>query len=182
MFPSSSLTFYFKEIYPSFEKFKDFINKYEIVDLSNEENLTFAKYIYKILFRRFHNSNIQYDTIEDFECDFANIIEDNFEKYKKQVEIAKKMQNLTDEELIQINSALANQSNNPNTELEDPTKPINFVSSQAFTLAKDNKLTAYLRALQTIPTQLIDAMLMRCRTLFKTIISNQIFVYKNKRS
>lgn len=181
MIPSSSITFYFKEIYPTFEKFKQFIDKYEIVDLTVAENLTFAQYIYKILFRRYHNSNVQYDTIEDFECDFANILEDNFDKYKKQVELTRKMQQLTDEEIIQISTALANQSTNPNTKLDDPTKPIEYVSSQAFTLANDNKLNAYLRALQTIPTKLIDAMLMRCRTLFKTIITNQIYVYDNKR-
>lgn len=177
---SSALTFYFKNIYPTFEEFKAFIIKQEISDLTNEENLTFAKYIYKMLFRRFHNSNIQYDTIEDFECDFANILEDNFERYKTQVDLIKKMQQLTDSELLTVSSALANQSNNPNTKLSDPTQPLEFISAQAFTIAKDNKLQAYLRALSSIPTQLIDAMLLRCVNLFKTIIPNQVFVFGEK--
>ena len=178
---SSSLTFYFKEIYPTFEKFETFLTNYNVVDLTDAENLTFAQYIYKIMFRRFHNSNIQYDTIEDFECDLANVIEDSFEKYKVQVDLVKKMQKLTDAEILTISTALANQSNNPNTKPSDPTQPLEFISAQAFTLAKDNKVQAYLRALSSIPTKLIDAMLYRCVNLFKTIIPNQVFVYGDKK-
>ena len=177
---SSALTFYFKNIYPTFEEFKTFLTNQNIVDLTNSENLTFAQYIYKILFRRFHNSNIQYDTIEDFECDFANVLEDNFLKYKRQVELIKTMQNITDADLVTVSTALANQSNNPNTKVEDPTQPLEYISAQAFTIAKDNKIQAYLRALSAIPTQLIDAMLLRCVNLFKTIIPKQIFVYGDK--
>lgn len=177
---SSALTFYFKEIYPTFTDFEVFLNNYEVVDLSNVENLTFAKYLYKILFRKYHNSNIQYDTIADFECDFANIIENSFSKYQTQLSLIQKMQNLTEAELITINTSLANQSLNPNTELDDPTQPLEFVSAQAFSIARDNKMQAYLRALSSIPTQLIDAMLLRCQNLFKTIIPNQVYVFKNK--
>ena len=178
---SSALTFYFKEIYPTFEKFETFLINYNIVDLTDAENLTFAKYMFKILFRRFHNSNIQYDTIEDFECDLANIIEDSFEKYKVQVDLIKKMQKLTDTEILTINTALANQSNNPNTKPTDPTQPLEYISAQAFTIAKDNKVQAYLRALSSVPTKLIDSMLYKCVNLFKTIIPNQVFVYGDKK-
>lgn len=178
---SSAITFYFKEIYPTFDKFQAFLTSQNVVDLSDAENLTFAQYIYKILFRRYHNSNIQYDTIEDFECDFANIIEDSFDKYKVQVDLVKKMQKLTDAELLTVSTALANQSNNPNTKPTDPTQPLEYISAQAFTIAKDNKVQAYLRALSAIPTKLIDAMLLRCVRLFKTIIPNQVFVYGDKK-
>ena len=122
---------------------------------------------------------MQYDTIEDFECDFANILEDNFNKYKMQVAIIKKAQALTDAELLTISTALANQSNNPNTKPTDINEPLEYISSQAYTISKDNKLQAYLRALSTIPTQLINAMLTRCVNLFKTILPNQIFVYND---
>lgn len=177
---SSAITFYFKEIYPTFDKFQAFLTNQKVVDLSDAENLTFAQYIYKILFRRYHNSNIQFDTIEDFECELANVLEDNFAKYKRQVELAKQMQQLTDNDILTISKALANQSNNPNTKATDPTQPLEYISAQAFTIATDNKLQGYLRALQNIPTQLIDEMLMRCANLFKTLIPNQIFVYENE--
>ena len=177
----SAITFYFKEIYPTFDKFQAFLTNQKVVDLSDAENLTFAQYIYKILFRRYHNSNIQFDTIEDFECELANVLEDNFAKYKRQVKLAKQMQQLTDNDILTISKALANQSNNPNTKATDPTQPLEYISAQAFTIATDNKLQGYLRALQNIPTQLIDAMLLRCVNLFKTIIPNQVYVYGDKK-
>lgn len=177
---SSALTFYFKEIFQKAKDFTDYITEYEIADLTEEKNLTFATYLYKILFRRFHNSNVQYDTPEDFKCDLANILEDSFNKYQKQLEQIDKVYQLTADELQTINTAIANQSLNPNTKVEDPTQPIDYISAQAFTIARDNKLQAYLRAIANIPTKLIDSMLLRCVNLFKTILPRQVFVYGEK--
>lgn len=178
---SCALTFLFKEIFPTKEDFLNYLTEYNIVEnLTSADDENFANYIYKILYRRYANSNVQFDTIEDFKLNFANVLEDNFKKYKQQLRIIQKVQNLTDDELITISTALANQSNNPNTAPDDPTKPLEFISAQAFTLARDNKLQAYLRAVNTIPTQLIDEMLMRCANLFKTLIPNQVFVYENE--
>lgn len=176
--PKFSQTFVFKEIYPDFESFEKFLNEYQVVDLSVLENVDFAKYMYKCLFRRYHNSNIQYDTIEDFECDFANILEDNFDKFKKQFDYVKKIEQLSEEDYIEISRAIANQAVNPNSKPDDPTQPLDFVSSQAFTLAKDNKQQAFLRAISGIPTKLIGEMLKKCVNLFKTICTKEIFVYK----
>lgn len=177
---SSALTFLFKNIFPSFEEFKEFLTNEKIVDLTNVENLTFAEFMFKILFRRFHNSNIQYDTIDDFKCDFANILEDYFARYKKQVDLIKKIEQLTEEDILRISTALANQSNNPNSKPTDPTQPLEFVSAQAFTIARDNKLQAYLRALQNIPTLFIEEMLKKCVNLFKTIIPKVVYVFEDK--
>lgn len=174
---SSALTFYFKEIFPSLEEFQNFLTEFQVVNITNAENLTFANYIYKILFRRYHNSNVQYDTPEDFKCDFANILEDNFAKYQRQISLIQSMQQLTEDEIITIGTALANQANNPNTKPNDPTQPLEYISAQAFTLTKDNKLLAYLRAIQSVPTQLIDELLLRCVNLFKTILPKTVALY-----
>lgn len=180
---STALTFYFKEIFPNFETFNSYLKQYAIVDTkaeANATNLAFAQYIYKVLFRRYHNSNVQYDTIDDFCCDLANVLEDSFDKYKKQFEIIKKMYELTPDELTTLNTALANNSVNPNTVVEDPTKPLEYISAQAFSYTKDNKVNAFMRALENMPTKLIDSMLRRCVNLFKTILPNQIFVFKEQ--
>lgn len=177
---SSALTFYFKEIFPNFEKFKEFLNRYNVVDVNDNANLLFAQYVFKVLFRRYCNSNVQYDTIEDFCCDFANVLEDNFDKYKRQYDIIKEMYKLTVDELAIVNKALANNSVNPNTELDDPTKPLNYISAQAFSYTTDNKVLAFMRALENMPTKLIDSLTRRCVNLFKTILPNQIFVFKEQ--
>lgn len=177
---STALTFYFKEIYPNFEAFNNFLTQYQVFDTTSAVNLSFAQYIYKVLYRRYHNSNVQYDTIDDFCCDFANVLEDTIEKYQKQLELIKKMYALTENELLMLNSALANNSLNPNTVVDDPTKPLEYISAQAFSYTNDNKLTAFMRALNNLPSKLIDTMLRRCVNLFKTILPNQIYVYKEQ--
>lgn len=175
---SSALTFYFKEIFPKEQDFTDYMTEYQIADMSVATDLAFAKYLFKIFYRRFHNSNVQYDVPDDFKCDLANILEDNFEKYKKQIELTNKMYALTDDELLRVSEALANSANNPNTAVDDPTKPLEYIGAQAYTIANSNKLQAYLNALRTIPTKLIEEILAECSGLFKKYIPEQIFIYK----
>lgn len=174
---SSALTFYFKEIFPTQQSFIDYLSDFMIFDTSTAENLTFAEYIYKILYRRYHNSNVQYDTKDDFKMELANVLEDTMDSYQKQLKLVKSAMLLTNDDIEKISTALANQSNNPNTKPTDIEAPIEYISAQAYTIAKDNKLQAYLRAIDTIPNKLIDNMLTRCKYLFKTIIPKQIFVY-----
>lgn len=178
MVNSSAITFYFKEIFPKQDDFTTYVTDYNIANLTIPANLTFAQYLFKILYRRFHNSNIQYDVPDDFKCDLANILEDNFDKYKKQIDITNKMYALTDDEMLLISEALANSANNPNTAVTDPTKPLEYIGAQAYTIAKSNKLQAYLNALRTIPTKLIEGLLAECSGLFKKYIPEQIFIYK----
>ena len=177
---SSALTFYFKEIFPTEQSFIDYLSDYVIFNTSTATNLAFAQYVYKILFRKYHNSNVQYDTQDDFKSELANVLEDTMEKYQKQLSLINSAMALTIDDIEKISTALANQSNNPNTKPDDIEAPLEYISAQAYTIAKDNKLQAYLRAIETIPTKLIDSMLARCRNLFKTIIPKQIFVYTDE--
>jgi len=176
----SALTFYFKEIFPTKETFKEYLTEFEIVDITDAENLIFAEYLFKVIFRKYHNSNVQYDTPEDFKCDLANILEDSFLKFKRQTELARKTAKLTDEEILTMTTALANSANNPNSKPVDPTKPFEYVGAQAYTIANNGKLQGYLQALNNIPTLLIDEILLSCRGLFKTFIPNQIYIYRGE--
>lgn len=176
----SAITFYFKNIFPAEADFTTFISGYNIADLSDAKNLTFAKYLYKIMYREFANSNIQYLTPDEFKLDLANYIEDYFEQYKKQIALADSIYQLTNDQLVLLNRALANSANNPNTEVDDPTEPLAFISNQTYTQIKDNELQAYLRAISLIPSKRIREFLTKIRPLFKTYIPNQIFIYKGE--
>ena len=174
----TALTFYFKEIFPNKETFIDYMTEYEISDMNNAENKIFAEYIFKILFRKYHNSNVQYDTIDDFKCALANILEDEFERYKTQIDYTKKLYELTTDEVLQVSSALANSANNPNTAPSDPLKPFDYVGSQVYSIASNGKLLGYLQALRSMPNKLIGEILLACSGLFKTIIPDEIFIFK----
>jgi len=175
---SSAITFYFKEIFPTKDDFINYFDEYDIADITDASNLVFVQYLYKLLYRQYHNSNIQYNTPEDFKCDLANILEDEFEKYKKQKELAQKIYSLTDHEITLASSALASSANNPNLQQEDPTKWLSFVGAQAYTDTHNGKLQAYLLAIKNIPTKSVGELLTRCSDLFKQIIPQQIFIYK----
>lgn len=175
---SSAITFYFKEIFPTFDTFNEFMTEYEIINMEDPTNLTFARYIFKLLFRQYHNSNVQYDTPEDFKCDLANILEDEFSKYQKQVALTENIYNLSQDELTIVSTALASSANNPNIQQEDPTTWLSYVGAQAYTSTKNGKLQAYLLAIKNIPTKNVGALLTRCSGLFKQIIPDQIFIFE----
>ena len=177
---SSAITFYFKDIFKTQDDFIKFLQDEKIID-DDAEKITFGQYVYKLLFRRYHNSNIQYDTTEDFKNDLANILEDSFDKFKTQNELIKKLHKITDEDIFIISEALANQANNPNSSTQDPKQPLNYISAQAYSYAKDNKLQAYLRALNNMPTKLINELLINCSGLFKRYIPQQTFTFKGDR-
>lgn len=178
---SSALTFYFKDIFKDVQTFTAYITEYDIANMKDAESLTFAQYLFKILFRRFHNSNIQYDTPEDFKCDLANILEDSFDQYKRQKQLIDKLYTLTDDELLQVSTALANSANNPNSTLDDPTKPIEYVGAQVYSIASNGKLSGYLTALRAMPTKFIGEIIDRCTGLFKRIVPDQIYIFEGEK-
>lgn len=175
---SSAITFYFKEIFPTEQSFLDFLTEYNVINLADAENPPLAAYMYKVLFRRYHNCNVQYDTPEDFKCDLANLVEDTFDRIKRQKAIVDKIYNLTDQELTTVTQAITNSANNPNTKVEDPTQPLEYVGAQAFTMASSGKLQAYLTALKNMPTKYIEQLLKDAQKLFKAILPNQIYIYE----
>lgn len=179
MLPSSSITFYFKEIFPNFASFNQYLKDFEVVDTTAADNETLAKQIYKYLFRQFCNSNVQYDTPEDFKLSLANVIEDMFEKYKQQLALIQKVHNMTAEDLEIISRALANTSQNPNSAPQDIEKPLEYITAQAYTVARTGRLQAYLQAINAMPTKLIGELILSCKKLFKQILPTQVFYYKN---
>lgn len=177
MIMSSELTFFFKTIFPDYQTFKTFLEDFEVYNTTQSVDNAFAQYVYKILFRRYHNSNIQFDTIDSFKCEFANILEDSMKKYQKQKQLIDASYDLDNKEIAMLGEAIANQALNPNTAPSDITQPIEFISAQASTFTKDNKLMAYMRAIVSLPSQYIEEMVRKCRPLFKTIIPNEIFIF-----
>ena len=71
-------TFFFKEIIPTLDDFKEFLNEYTNVDSTD----TFNEYCFKFLFNRFCNSNVKYDTQDAFCRHFGITYENVFDQYK----------------------------------------------------------------------------------------------------
>lgn len=173
----STLTFLFKDIFPDKESFETFLTEFDVVSNLTDDKKAFGDYLFKILNRKFHNANVQFDTQDDFKCELANKVEDTFDRYARQLSLIEKMNNLTDAEIQQVSTALANSANNPNDQPDDPTKPLPFISAQAYSIVGTGKLQSLLAAFQSTQTKLIDEFLFNCRPLFKGILPQNVVIF-----
>lgn len=175
---SDALTFYFSDIIPDVESWQEFLTDFDVLTIT-DDNRAFVNQMFKYLDRRFHNSNVQYDTPYAFKSALANRVEDVWGKYARQRALAEKINDLTDDDLQQLSFALANAANNPNDVPDDPLKPLEYISNQSTTYAKMNKLQAFVIAIKNVQTQLIQEFIDDCKPLFKSIFTPPGIVYVN---
>lgn len=182
---STAYTFYFNELLPDYESWKRIIESSGIVNYDDVLESEFDKFCYKILSRRYTHCNIRYDVPEAFICEMANIYENKFKQFKRQRELIESTYKLSEEEIMRLNETLNNMANNPNTEPEDPLKPLKFISAQTFMVQNSNRIQSYLYAINNIPTLNIYKFLkadnefdLGFEDLFMNVQPHQIPLYK----
>lgn len=148
----TSFTYYFEEIFPDYETWKDFIDASSYIDLTDATNLAFDEYCFNLLYRHFNHQNIRYSTIDAFLGELLNVYENKFEQFKKEKSLIDTIYSLTNDDLQLISTALTNMANNPNDDVADPLSPLSFISAQTFQQTQSNKLKAYLDALNNMPS------------------------------
>lgn len=150
-------TYFFDEIFPNYDKWKEFSHQTSAIGNNPSPDIeNFDHYCYNILFRQFAKQNIRYDSIEMFLNELANIYDQKFTAFYREKELVDSIFKLSFKELEMVNQTISNVANNPNTQPDDPTKPLKFVSAQTFTQIGDNKLQAYLQALNNLPSLNIE--------------------------
>lgn len=172
-------TILFRDIFPTYEDFAQFIKDEQIDSLALEVDVAFAQFCYRILYREYMNSNIQYDTAEEFKADFANVFEEHFAQYKYQSQLIGEVQELTPADYELIGKRLQNYANNPNTIPDDPTLPLSFISSQVYEQTTDNRLRAYLDAINKMPSTRQKEFISRFRSLFKSFYQTDYYYYED---
>lgn len=184
-YSSSAITFYFQDIFPNYEEWKNTIENEGIVDYNNPEQSTLDEYCYKLISRQYHNCNIRYSTVNDFLGALLNVYENKFLQFKREIEITKKLYALTEEELLRVNEALSNNARNPNNIVEDPTKPVRWFGEQVYSTLNGSKLDTYIRSLESLPSLRIfkffgrEGEEMGFNDLFMQVLPNQKFYYEN---
>lgn len=147
----ADLTFYFNELFPTYEDWKITIQETDIVNYEDESESNFDKFCYKILSHHFSHSNIRYDSPEPFCLELINVYQSKFQQFKKQKELVDKIYKLTDEEINVINESINNMANNPNDEPSNPKEALDYISNQSFLINKNNKLKGYMEAIRDMP-------------------------------
>lgn len=145
-------TFYFNEIFPNYDSWKTLCETADIVDYTDALESEFDKYCYKLLMRHYTHCNIRYFEPDAFICELFNVYENKFKQFKKEKELIDYTYKLSNEDFVKLNESITNMANNPNTEPEDPTKPLQFISAQSYSVQSSNRLQSYLYALNNMPT------------------------------
>lgn len=183
----SSYTFFFEEVFPDLLSFQTFIGTYSTaVNLNDPIDSAFNDYCYNLLARRYNHTNIRYSTQEAFKGEFLNVYDNKFMQFKREQELAKKVNSLTDDDLAFVRDYVNNQANNPN---ED--NPLNsdgflgYISLQSFSKETANRLRSYLDALNNAPSMNIYKFFkanneydMGFDDLFMNVQPNLLWVYK----
>lgn len=148
----TAFTYYFEEIFPDYESWKYFIENSSKIDLTIPENLAFDEYCFTMLFRHFNHQNIRYSSIDAFLGELLIVYENKFKQFKRQKEIIDTIYSLSNDDFQLVSTALTNMANNPNTEIDDPLKPLSYISAQTYENMSSNKLKAYLDAINNMPS------------------------------
>lgn len=184
---SDAVTFYFEELIPDYDTFNSLCNELGIPNTA--EDTTFKTYLYNVLNRYFYHQNVRYEEPGAFITQFGNVLLNKYYKYKKYKEVIDAMYNLTLDEMRIVTDGLTNVANNPNDAPEDPLKPLEYISMQTYSYTKENKLQAYLRALDAIPTLNIDELIrgnerdkneIQFIELFMNVQPNQFHIFRRK--
>lgn len=148
----TSFTYYFEEIFPSYNDWYEFINSSSYIDLDDSSNARFDEYCFNLLFRHYNHQNIRYSSIEGFLGELLNVYENKFEQFKKEKNLIDTIYQLTNDDLKLVSTTLSNFANSPNFDIVNPLQPLQYISSQTFSNVESNKLRAYLDALNNMPS------------------------------
>lgn len=152
-----AITFYFDEIFPNYATWREFSAQTTAVGENPEPAiLAFDKFCYNALFRSFAKRNIRYTSQATFCNMLATVYDQKFTQFYKQKQIIDAIYQLTTDDYVMVSQALSNIANNPNTEPADPLQPLQYISAQTVNHITENKLVAYMKALNAMPLLEID--------------------------
>ncbi len=183
---SVKITYYFSDIFPTLDNFVSCIEEYGI-DISDP---VFNQFVYNVINLSYLKANIRYNEKEAFMAGLVNVLMNKYAKFKKEKELINSIYKLTLDEINVINDALTNQSENPNTSPTNPLEPLNYVSSQTFQRISNNRLNAYLNAINNLPSFNTFEFLkggkneykweLQINDLFMQVLPNNIYLYNKE--
>lgn len=176
-------TFYFDEIFSDYADFKEMTDGLQLYitdpDDPNYDAIAenFNQYLFSILYMRYAGNSINYDVPEYFIYSFGLRYADLFRKYKKQIELIEKVEDLSAEDLEVLTETIANGAYNPNDVPSEFWAPIGYISQQNAARLKNGKLVAYINAINAIPTRNIQGFLDAFIDLFTLFMPTGKYVY-----
>lgn len=173
-----AVTFLLKGIFTTYDDFKTFLQNYTNVD----KDATTNAYLYKYILAKFANSNVNYDTVDGFLRNFGITYEDNFKQFEFREKVLQSQYQLTVDELADVNTIITNTANNNNEKTENPLSTvIDYISNQVSGVTRENKLLAYVKALDMITNKYLRDFLDELKPHFMQVFIDQNYVYEEEK-
>lgn len=170
-----SSTWYFEDVFPDDVSFSTFLTDYGVILPSTIQ----ASNLYTLFLNKYLNCSINFDTKEVFKRRFSLLLNDYLKEYSVNIASKNAMYNLTEDELLIVNTYINNYANNPNYEVTDVFSELGYISNQNNGINRANKLTAYITYLKSLLPYGNEDFLDRFKKLFKTIYIRRINIYGN---
>ena len=156
-----SKTIKFKDIYASFEDFKN--------DLTIIDNID--KILFNYIYNYYCNSNIRYETIDAFKRHFVMEYENESTRFKMQLSMMDKIYNLSEDDVIMIENGINNVANNDNSLVENPFKEIiKFITNQSTYQRNSNRFIALINYVNELKNKQIFDFLDNFKKHFLSVI------------
>lgn len=134
------------------------------------------------LYLHYQNSNIAYNTIEQFLVDFKYKIAETLPPLLlKQYYMFEKIYALTDDDITEREHAININALNDNSKIEKPLDNLaEFVSEQNASKISKNKLNAYVDYLEEVKPTVERELIKAVKPLFFTVIPEYNYIYKGE--
>ena len=174
----SKITFYFKDIIPDYTTFKSILA--EIPFTWNIADDFIIEHTFAILYRRFSTINIRYFVKEAFLDEFKVVYFNEINRYVRRYKLIQDIHAISNDDIVKMTTSINNFANNPNDVPSDVLDPLEYISSQNYSVIKNNNLEAYVRALELLPSKYDKEFLDEFNYLFQQIYGQEVIYYNDE--
>lgn len=169
----------FSDVYPDANKFlQDYKNYESSIDNLNKVEDKYVTLTWQLVASRFANTPIRSQSEEQFKLSVFGIMFSEAPTFVKRLDIQAKVRNLSDAELMEGETAIANAARNPATAPGTQSMDeLPYIDNQNVTKQKRSKLQAYALQLSLLESDLSEPYVRKFEPLFARVIVDAEYIY-----
>lgn len=141
----------------------------------NEDDL---ELVCNLLFNKFCQSTIAFETIQDFYRKFFIIFYDELDYFCQKMHLVKYLRSLNMDDLLKEYETISNMANNDNKIVDNPfASIIPYITTQSTSTSRINKVMGISRAIATYRNNEVNYFLDKFKGLFYTVFGIQKYLY-----
>ena len=172
-------TFMFKTLFPDFDTFEQIRDTYITNGLT--ATVDEQQQIFKLLYNNFCNCSVAYDTPTAFYRNFFIEYLNSVDEYVNKLKLIKTIREMPIDEIYKDLESINNMAHNDNAIVNNPlAEIIPYISTQATTVSRGNKLTALHRAISLYRDNEVTQFLDRFKKLFLFLHGDKKYYFCTK--